>query len=366
MPLGDLTSELVAALDPTGTRDRQADQRHRGAERGARSPPRRSSSSTRRSSRSRPTRSCASGSSTSAAPTSRLIDEVSADELIAAGYSVRRDRARARDGRVVPRVHRADNATRSPRSRSSTAARTSSGSPSRRSRSSRTRSDARRDHGRPSALWQAYEALDRSQGPRLRRTGPDRPRLARALRASNRRMSSSRSRARHANATTPGCSSRRTQGRSSRPSSSPGSSGSATRRRLARRSPATTSTYPPFAERGGIGKAYELFGDAARLRCWTSSTRRWRHDRTAGGWAWATLGEVCAMTRRAAIRTSRPVRSGHPMRRHSESKPEHRARSETLRLAAKSTDRARRTSCVAGDTCLDRRGPVGANGARAV
>ena len=46
------------------------------------------------------------------------------------------------------------------------------------------------------------------------------------------------------------------------------------RRRSASR--ATTSTYPPFAERGGLGKAYELFGERAR-----SAARR--ADAGAGG-----------------------------------------------------------------------------------
>ena len=151
--------------------------------------------------------------------------------------------------------------TRSPRFRSSTAAPTASGSlqgdqgarerdrapaapagrPKRSGRPTR-RSTARRSAGQPDSV-------------------SHRPRLARPLRAGARERACPIPRACRTSASGRGCSSRRTPGARSRPSSSPGWSTSAITSPPHLRSAPTTSTTRHLSQQGGLGKAHEVFGE---------------------------------------------------------------------------------------------------------
>ncbi len=249
----------------------------------------------------------------------QVIDEVSADELIEAGYSQGRDRPGARDRRVVRAVHRGEPATRSPPSRSSTAARTRSGSRSRRSRSSRTRSASRRASGRPSGSGRPTRrstarrsaAPAGASSPTSSRSSaspstqddelvPFPERVARALPrlaapAGERRPRRSRAeqlawleRIRDTIAASLGISRRRLIG------------------------------YPPFAERGGLGKARRDL----RRRARPAARRAQRGARGVSelppGWAAATLGEVVSDARARAIPQRTPQRELAPASRTSD------------------------------------------------
>ena len=160
------------------------------------------------------------------------------------------DRARA-DGRVVRAVHRGAPATRSPRSRSSTPARTGKRLTFARGQGARRRdraATARR--GRPSGSGRpTRRSTARRCAAPAARVLTDLVSLVRfALDAGRRARAVSPSSC--ASASTPGCCSRRTPAGRSRPSSCAGSTGSATTSRPRSAITRDDFDYAPFVERG--------------------------------------------------------------------------------------------------------------------
>ena len=267
--LKEIARGIVAALDP----DRQLEprtRRRRDEPSSRRSPRRAKRCSTRPSRRSRRTPSCASGSSRCAAPTSRRSTRPRRTRCIEAGYSKdATDRARA----TVESWERfiEENRDEITALQILYAAPHAAAADVRRGEGAGRRRSSRPPHRwTPEKLWEAYEALDRSK---VRGSGQrvltDLVSLVRF--ALHQETSSSRTPSSCASATDAWLLQQENAGRDVHaPSSSRGSSGSATT--SPRRSAITPDDfgYTPFVERGGLGKGGAGVRRRASARCSTS------------------------------------------------------------------------------------------------
>ena len=157
-------SELVAALDP----DRQLEsaQKISGVEEPSAEQIAAAATAARRR-RGRAardqSRSCASGSSRCAGPTSRRSTRSRSDRADRGRLLGRRRRSRAQDGRVVPSSSSRSTRTRSPRCRSSTASPIANGSTFTEIKELAHAIGRPPYQWTPETLWEAYETLDRSK-----------------------------------------------------------------------------------------------------------------------------------------------------------------------------------------------------------
>ena len=258
--LQEIAQALVAALDP----DRQS--------RGRRSRPATTSRpakqiATAASSCSRPRRTARdnpelrTGSSRSGAPTSRRIDEFSQGP--ASSRPATRPTPPTAPGRPSTSFERSSRSTRtrSPRCRSSTAARTSQRLTFKEIKELANAIGRPPYQWTPERLWARVRDARPVEGARLR-AARARPTSSRSCASrSNRRTSSSRTPSSSASASRAGCSQQENAGRTFTPEQL------AWLERIRDHVAASLAInaddfdYTPFVEQGGIGKAYEVFGD---------------------------------------------------------------------------------------------------------